>query len=196
MNLRVIIRIFFILLLIAVGGLIGYKIKEGVGEVAEENKIPVVTNSFIDSKLDAISNLTTAELSYNGIIRYEEGDIPLINKKGFVMKYFAQIKAGIDVAEIDVKITDKEVVLKVPEAKVQDVKIDEESIEFFDETNSLFNWADKEDTIDAMKLAKEDVKEKANVKELKAKADEQTKVLLTGLIGSSIGEKSLIIQTK
>ena len=61
-----------------------------IGKMIEESRKPDITNTYISSKLETVSNLTTAELTYNGLIHYEEGDIPILTKKSFSMVYRAE----------------------------------------------------------------------------------------------------------
>lgn len=53
-------------------------------------------SSAITAQLRELSSLSTAELEYRGLVRYQDGDIPLLTKKAFTMIYDAHIKAGID----------------------------------------------------------------------------------------------------
>ncbi len=165
-----------------------------IAKLIEENREPDITNTFISSKLDTVSNLTTAELTYNGLIRYEEGEIPILTKKSFSMIYRAEIKAGVDLSKVTSHITDTEVVLVVPAVEIQDIDIDETSIQFYDEQVALFNWTEKEDTLDAMAAAKADVEEQVNLNELKLKARTQTETILHGLFDGNIGERTLRVQ--
>ena len=48
----------------------------------DKEKITVSASS-IEERLSKCSSLTTARLDYRGMIKYEEGDIPYINKKAF-----------------------------------------------------------------------------------------------------------------
>ena len=167
-----------------------------IGKVIEESRKPDITNTFISSKLETVSNLTTAELTYNGLIHYEEGDIPILTKKSFSMIYRAEVKAGVDLSKVESYITDTEVVLVVPAVEIQDIDIDETSIQFYDEQVALFNWEEKEDTLDAMAAAKADVEERVNLTELRLKARTQTESLLKGLFEGNVGEREVRIQFK
>ncbi len=165
-----------------------------ISKMIEENRKPDITNTFISSKLESVSTLTTAELTYNGLISYEEGEIPILTKKSFSMIYRAQVKAGVDLSKVTSHITDTEVVLVVPAVEIQDIDIDETSIQFYDEQVALFNWTEKEDTLDAMAAAKADVEEQVNLNELKLKARTQTETILHGLFDGNIGERTLRVQ--
>ncbi len=165
-----------------------------IGKMVEESRKPDITSAYISSKIETVSHLTTAELTYNGLIHYEEGDIPILTKKSFSMVYCAQVKAGVDLSKVESHVTDTEVVLIVPEVEIQEIDIDETSIQFYDEQVALFNWTEKEDTLDAMAAAKADVEEKVNLTELKLKARTQTESLLKGLFEGTVGEREVRVQ--
>lgn len=148
------------------------------------HKSPQVTVSAtsIAEKLSACSDLATARLDYRGIVRYSEGEIPLINQKGFSMIYDAHIKAGIDLSEAEVEVGGSTITVKVPKAEVQEIVIDSDSLEFYDEKLALFNWTEREDTKEALKYAKEDAENKVDQTELLKEASAQAKTLIENLI--------------
>ena len=159
-------------------------------------KEPKITTEYITGKLEVASELTTAELTYTGLVRYEDGSIPWLTKKGFTMKYTATVKAGIDVSKIEVDVTSKNVIVKLPDTELLSVNVDSNSINFYDQSYALFNWSDKEDVTTAIQAAENDVAANANVDELKAKSEEQTEKLLRGLLEDVIGDRELIIEKK
>lgn len=155
---------------------------------------PDITNAFISEKLEAVSDLTSAELIYNGLIRYTDGNIPILTQKGFSMVYCAEIEAGIHLSEVDVNVTDSKVEIVLPEIEVLDINIDSDSIQFYDEKSALFNWTEREDVVEAMKAAEEDVMANAEIDKLKAKAKRQTTQLLQGVFEEIIGDRTLEIR--
>lgn len=46
-----------------------------------------ITIDYVSKKLENISELSTAEMTYNGLFTVTEGNIPLITKKGFYYLY-------------------------------------------------------------------------------------------------------------
>lgn len=141
-----------------------------------------VSASSIEEKLSKCSDLTTARLDYRGIIRYEDGDIQYINKKSFSMIYDAHIKAGIDLSQAKVSVNGKKITVTIPKPEIQDIVVDPDSLEFYDEKLALFNWTKKEDTAKAMKAAKEDADQKAAQTELIQQASEQARTVITTLL--------------
>ena len=154
---------------------------------------PEITNTFISEKLEAVSELTTAKLTYTGLVRYTEGNIPFLTKKEFNMLYRAGVRAGIDLSQANIDVTDSEVKLTLPKAEIQEISVDADSIQFYDESFALFNGEKREDTVEALKVAEEDVRENGNMEDLMAEAQEQTEILLTGFLDELIGDRTLVI---
>lgn len=155
---------------------------------------PEVTNDLIATKLESVSELTAAQLTYNGLLHYEEGSIPLLTKKAFFMLYCAEVEAGIDLTEVKINISKSEVELLLPRAQVQDVYILPESIQFYDEKSALLNWDNKNDAIDAISAAEEDVLARGGIDALIETANQQTALLLEALLQDTIGERDLVIR--
>ncbi len=154
---------------------------------------PEITSTFITNKLEEASELTSAKMIYNGLVRYSDGEIPFLTQKAFTMIYRAEVRAGIDLKKVEPSVTKKKVTIKVPKAEILDIHVDEDSIQYYDEKFALFNGEKKEDAIEAIKSAQEDVRENGDVEELKNKAQEQVKILLEGLFQDSIGDRKLEI---
>ena len=154
---------------------------------------PKITSTMLGEKLQAVSDLTSAQVDYSGILTITEGDIPFITEKGFTMRYSAQIKAGIDVNDVEIEVEDDEVNVTVPEADIQSVYVDPNSIVFYDRKMSLFNWNTNEDTIDAVKEAENDALAMINKMALKAEADKQIEEIYTAILREVIGDRELKI---
>ena len=184
------IGILFIVVVIFFGVFAGFK----AGRMVYKDTQPEITTAYISGKINGVSELTTAEMFYSGLVIYSEGEIPLLTQKGFSMRYTANIRAGIDFSEISIKVTDSKVVVKVPEAKVQSIDVDPDSIEFYDERYALFNWTDKRDVVDAISISKEDATAHANVEELIKKAYVQTGTVIKNILEGSVGDRELVIE--
>ena len=157
---------------------------------------PKITTDYITGKLDVASELTTAELNYTGLVTFQDGSIPFLTKKGFTMKYTATVEAGIDFSKIEVDVGGKTVKVTLPETEIQSVKVDPNSIDFYDESFALFNWKDNEDVSDAIARAEADIQANADMENLKKKSEEQTEKLIRGILEGAIGERELIIEKK
>lgn len=148
------------------------------------NKEPKVTVSAvsIEERLSKCSSLTTARLDYRGIIKYSEGEIDFINKKSFSMIYDAHIKAGIDLSQAVVEVSGKSIRIRIPAPEIQDITIDSDTLEFYDEKFALFNWTNKEDTTKAIAYAKNDAEAKAGQTDILEQAREQAAAVIETLI--------------
>ncbi len=190
------IKIALLLLFIFALIYIGKALHDYSNMLEEQQKAEVISSRFIGDKLESMSELTTAKMTYNGIVEYTDGNIPFVNKKAFLMIYRAEVEAGLDLAQAKTEVTDKSVEITLPAITVQQIDIDNESIKFYDEKSSLFNWINKEDAIAAIEAAKSDVEEKGDMDGLIQRSQEQTEILLYGLFEGSIGERELIIKFK
>lgn len=141
-------------------------------------------SSAITAQLRELSSLSTAELEYRGLVRYQDGDIPLLTKKAFTMIYDAHIKAGIDFSQIQVEAADQALTIRLPQAEIQDVTIASDSLEFYDEKFALFNFQDRTDTVTALQYAEEDARERAADTDLTSAADEKAQTLILGFLNS------------
>ena len=157
---------------------------------------PIITNELVIAKLESISELATARLTYNGLLHYEDGKIPLLTKKAFFMMYHAEVKAGIDLSDVDVNISAKKLTLTIPQAEIFDIYVVPESIQFYDEKNALFNASDKNDALEAITAAEADVRAKADLAQLRDTASTQTVALLEGLFDGFINGRTLVIKFK
>jgi hypothetical protein len=57
---------------------------------------PQVDAKGLMERLEDSSELTVSKNYYTGIVRFNEGSVPLITKNSFTMKYEAVIDAGFD----------------------------------------------------------------------------------------------------
>ena len=176
--------------LLAAAGTAGFQISNMV----HKQKQPKVTTAYISGKIDNISELTTTQLEYNGLIVLSDGKIPFLTQKGFSMRYTASIRAGIDISEVKIDITEKKVSVAIPDAQIQSVNVNSDSVVFYDEKHALFNWTDKEDIVNALSVAKEDAENRIDEDELLEKAKEQTETILKSVLTDSIGDRELIIK--
>ncbi len=155
---------------------------------------PVLTGSVINQQLANCSNLTTAELTYNGLVRFSEGDIPFINQNSFSMIYTATAKAGIDISMAETTVTDTDIIITLPACDIQEINVDPDSLEFFDERTSLFNPSQKTDVVTAIQYAEEDVKAKADLSSLKNRATDQTELIIKSIIEPIAEGRNIIIK--
>lgn len=143
-----------------------------------------VDTTYIIAKLEKSSELTTAKLNYTGMSEYKDSGLIFINRADFIMVYEANARAGIDVKEIEVQADNitHTIWITIPKAKILEVKVNMDSIKYFDEKFALLNVDYKEDANRATSLAeKEAVTELENMGILEM-ANEQAEALIKGLI--------------
>ncbi len=142
----------------------------------------------VTTQLEKCQDLVSAKLEYRGLVTYEEGDIDWINKKGFTMVYDATVTAGVDLSDAKVEVDGRKISVELPSAKRQTVSIDPDSLTFYDEKFALFNWQDRTDTAEALKLAEKDVKAKVSKSKLIKTANKQAKETVETLFAPLCGE--------
>ncbi|MBP3882714.1 MAG: DUF4230 domain-containing protein [Lachnospiraceae bacterium] len=157
-----------IIILVLVIALLGAALLGGMAlqKHREVEAMEKIDNTSITQKVVGLKQLTTAQLTYHGLVEFEEGKIRFINQKEFLMTYTAKVTAGVDFSQAEVKESDNQVTVKLPAAKIQTITIDPDSIEFYDIKKALFNRASKEDAIEAEKIADEDIRASMDKKEL------------------------------
>lgn len=155
------------------------------------NKNEKIDNTYIIALLEKSSELTTAKLHYTGMSEFEDDGITFLNRSDFIMVYEATARAGIDVTEIEVVVDNFNniVWLTIPDAKILDVKVDMDSIKYFDEKFSLFNFDSKEDANKANALAEEKAIEELESMGILEMANTQAEALIKGLIQDVIPEE-------
>lgn len=152
------------------------------------NKNDKVDTTYILTQLEKASELTTAKLNFTGMTEYKDDGLVVLNKSNFKMVYKATARAGIDVKEVKIDVDDfnKVVWLTIPKAKILDVKVDMESIKYFDEKFSLFNFNSKDDANKAnAQVEKGAIEELENMGILEM-ANNQAEALIKGLIQDSV----------
>lgn len=152
-----------------------------------------ISDTYVMNTLKEASELTSAELTYNGYAEYQdEGgwSIPFLNRKDFLMIYNAKARAGIDLSQVKCSVDNelKTVTLTVPSASILDVKVDPGSIKYYDEKFAPFNFDDKEDANRAQKIAEEKAMEELKDSGILEMADKQAQSLLTGILRGVVSE--------
>ena len=136
-----------------------------------------------------------AKMIYNGLIHYSDGSIPFLTQKAFNMTYRAEVRAGVDLSKANTEVTDSEVTVTLPAVEIFDISIDNDSIQYYDEKAALLNWERKEDAMDAIASAKEDVEQQTKeMDDLETMAQEQAKTLITGMLSEMVGDKTLVVK--
>ena len=178
--------VIYLLIVVILAGMVVY-----LTQSLRRDREPEITGTFIDSKLEAAGELTSAKMIYNGLIHYSDGSIPFLTQKAFNMTY----RAGVDLSKANTEVTDSEVTVTLPAVEIFDISIDNDSIQYYDEKAALLNWERKEDAMDAIASAKEDVEQQTKeMDDLETMAQEQAKTLITGMLSETVGDKTLVVK--
>ncbi len=154
----------------------------------------------VKNELAAMSELGTMTYAYTELGSYKNkkafyGVTLPFTEKSFILTYDGIIKAGIDMSEVKVELSDASVSVTLPAAKILSHEIDEESVQLYDEKHSIFNPFDVKDYTefyaDQKKRAEKKAKERGMLTEAQKQAESVVKGLLTELCsGYSIEVKS------
>ncbi len=190
---NILIALLALLLILALG--IGYLMLSGrMANPFEQQKQATITAEQVEEQLEKCSDLTTAKLTYKGIVHFTEGQIKYLTKNEFNMQYAAKAVAGIDMSKVTVEVTDPadgnpgKVIITVPKATLQDLTIDEKSLAFYDEKTALFNKVNHEDVQDALVAATEDAKKNMGKKALIAEAQSNAEDVIRNFVSSVLPE--------
>lgn len=185
-------KIIIAILLIIIGLLLGIFV---TNYISRKKKSESITSSLISQKLSDCSDLTTCNLVYVDLVKYEQGSIPLVTKKAFSMIYSANLRAGIDLNEAKVDVSPTTVTVTLPETVIQSIEVDTSSLRFYDERLAIFNWQNKEDIAAAIAAAREDAEKNVNIEKLKIQARKQAETVVYKLIEPAIdGSKKLVVK--
>lgn len=101
-------------------------------------------STAILNRVIPIQELALIKYNYSGVIVYKDFlkimkiNVPL-TEKYFLLKYNGYIKAGVDFEKIKIDVTDNDVHISLPRAKILDTSIDEKSIKVYNESMNAFN---------------------------------------------------------
>ncbi len=156
------------------------------------NDKPQISSNIVSERLSEISELATMQLQYRDISHFEEGNVTYLTKKSFNMVYDATVKVGVNLTDVIVEIKHDTIQITLPPAEIFDITIDPNTIEFYDERYALFNWQEKQDTVEVLKQAQSDVTQMVADRNIYQQATEQAKILIEGILSPLLDEQSSI----
>ena len=168
-----VIAAIVVVVVIMAGSIIGYRKIEGIFNPEKDG--PEITTTVVSRQLQTMRDLTTAKETDYGFEEFSEGKVSYVNKKKFTMFYSYEIRAGVDLSKAKIAVDNeaRTISITLPQAELQSVSVDPDSLKFFDVENSLFNGNNVTDTADALKEAKAAASNKANKSELLQEANDQ-----------------------
>lgn len=139
--------------------------------------------------LEKSSELTTIKFHHESMVDFKDTGWSFINKGNFTMKFDSQVRIGIKLEDVEINIDkiSKTIWLHIPKSEVFSVEVDHDTIKFYDEKFTLFNFDEKENNNEAISQAKEETIEYVeNKMGILKVADEQAEILIKGLIGELV----------
>lgn len=146
----------------------------------------------LNRKIAAIEELATAEATYASVSDYVEDPdwifIPAnLQVKRFTLVYTATVKAGVDLGECEMALSENVLTIKMPDPCILSHEIDEESVRFFDGSGVL-NQAKIEDFIDFRAEVKAQERAKLEESEILVKAKENAQSSVRSLVETIYGD--------
>ncbi|WP_035446364.1 DUF4230 domain-containing protein [Atopobacter phocae] len=148
---------------------------------------PTITSELIGKRLENVQELTTTKYYYTNTGSFENNrnlygwSIPLTTKK-FIVSYDGTIHAGVNLKQMTIQVKDDKITIELPAPKILAHEIDEDSLQIFDERDSIFNPITIEDyagfSIDQKKIIEEEAIEKGLLKEARKNAEMTIQTLL------------------
>lgn len=132
-----------------------------------------IEEGMVTEQLRKCSELTTGISTMSGDIKIKEGDIPFITQKKYTMRYVAEVRAGVELKNVNPVIDGRTIKVVLPHSTILDISFPEKGLDFYNSNGALFNWRTQEDAKTGMAAARKKVeKEIKNSSVLKA-ADAQ-----------------------
>ena len=149
----------------------------------------LISSETVESSLKEAKELTTLKYHYKNIASFENSQefqgfkLPFTTKS-FLYTYEGVIHAGVDLdkAKIDVNNEYKTISVSLPKSKILSHDIDEKSVMFYDEKNSIFNPLDLEDYSNFRKEEEATVEKEAIDKGLLDEAYKQSKKAIEDIL--------------
>ena len=120
-------------------------------------------------------------------------DIPFTKSK-YIYSYDGIVKAGLDFSQIEVNDEAKIATVKLPEIKVLDVTIDNDSLKIYDESQSIFTPLHIEDLNNAQIELKAKAEETALENDLIGQAAQNAKTIISGFLSGTLDLKDYTIK--
>lgn len=154
-----------------------------------------IGSDIVEKEILNISELSTIKYNYKNVAKYEDVkkfkgiNIPFTSKS-FLLVYSGYVKAGVDLEDIDISIKDdKNITIKMNEAKILDNVINEKEAEMYDEDSGLFNKLKYDDLLGVLSLEKEKIKDELIEDGFLDEANKHTEKLVKNMLGNLGFEK-------
>ena len=114
----------------------------------------------------------------------------------YIYSYDGIVKAGLDFSELEIQVDDanKIVTVAMPEVKIFDISIDNDSLKIYDESQSIFTPLHITDLNDAQIKLKEEVRQTAIDNGILEGAARNAKTLISGFLSGTLDLKDYTIE--
>ncbi|MCR5371184.1 MAG: DUF4230 domain-containing protein [Clostridium sp.] len=122
-----------------------------------------------------------------------------ITEESYTVSYEGSVTAGIDLARAEVRCDEdtKTVTVILPPVEVKDPMVDPGSVQVYNEKHSIFNTFSETERAEALARLKEDVREKAEKKDIRKKAGDSAERTVKNVVRSIAGpEYSISIERR
>lgn len=177
-------RFIIIILLIGLMGVITYFLGMRTGRIAAK---PTITSTIVEEQLQSVKELTTLKYKYTNVGAFENQSefygikIPLTLKK-FIVSYDGVINAGVVLDNADITVSGNTINISLPPSQILSHEIDEDSLQIFDEQNSIFNQLQIEDYSAFRKDQKQKTESKVIEEGILVEAMKNTKIAIEELL--------------
>ena len=185
---------FIILFILSISTIIFHLI---INTVSNHN---VINSTVIAERLSKISELSTVKYNYSNILsiknskKFKDYSIPF-TEKSFLIKYSGYIKAGVDLKDLDVRVSNEKITITLKKAKLLDHVIDDKNLSVYDEKSSIFNRLSIQDVTNEISSEKKRIEINLVKTDFLDKANANTKLLLQGIL-LNMGFKNVTIVFK
>ena len=190
------IKNVLIIILLAISIIFGLNYYKSKNETKIDNKL-------IQNRIESVKELTSLKYSYTNMGQFENSnkfygyEIPFTQKK-FIVSYDGVISCGVDLDKMDVKISGKNINIKLPKSKILSHEIYEDSLKIFDQKTSIFNPIKVEDYNEFAKNQKKSVEKKAIERGILTEADKKCKKAVKDIVNidNNLEDYTINIQFK
>lgn len=155
--------------------------------VSNSGQTTTISQEEVYARLQEINELCTMEYQYSKVGEFDNSlqingwNIPL-TQKHFLLTYSGSLKAGVDLEQATVTIDDHSILVELPPVSILSHAIEEDSIEVYDESGSIFNPISVSDYAAFANQQKQVVEEEAIERGLLSQAATRTQQCIRDLI--------------
>lgn len=180
---------------------IGFNGGKIFSKASVESKPELVNTRALESALVESGELTTAKLNLTCLSEYKDPGVILLNRADFMLVYDVTVRAGIDMKKVvipadKIDYINKVIYISIPKAEIQSVYVNPATIRYLEQKLALINLNEKEDANKAQELAEDDATQKALDSGIIELADNQSEILIKGILLNVVPDGYTIEITK